>query len=63
MGFISRLRGLFQRDKLARELDDEMAFHLAMRERAARYVTGRGATYSASALWQSGSMARTHERD
>jgi predicted permease len=32
MAWISRLRALFRRDKLARELDEELAFHLSMRE-------------------------------
>ena len=32
MAWISRLRALFSRDKLARELDEELAFHLSMRE-------------------------------
>ncbi len=32
MAWISRLRALFRRDKLAHELDEELAFHLSMRE-------------------------------
>src|SRR5882757_1618879 len=32
MAWISRLRALFRRDKLALELDEELAFHLSMRE-------------------------------
>jgi hypothetical protein len=32
MAWISRFRALFQRDKLAREQDEELAFHLTMRE-------------------------------
>jgi len=32
MAWISRLRALFRRNKLARELDEELAFHLSMRE-------------------------------
>ena len=32
MAWISRLRALFRRDKLARELDQELEFHLSMRE-------------------------------
>ena len=32
MAWISRLRALFRRDKIARELDEELAFHLSMRE-------------------------------
>ena len=32
MAWISRLRALFRRDKLAQDLDDELAFHLSMRE-------------------------------
>ena len=32
MAWISRLRALFRRDKLAREMDEELNFHLAMRE-------------------------------
>jgi len=33
MAWISRLCTLFRRDKLTRELDEELAFHLAMREK------------------------------
>ncbi|MGC1295511.1 MAG: ABC transporter permease [Alloacidobacterium sp.] len=33
MAWISRFRALFQRDKLAREQDEELAFHLDMREK------------------------------
>ena len=32
MAWISRLRALFRRDKLTRELDEELTFHLSMRE-------------------------------
>src|ERR1700761_3403961 len=32
MAWISRLRALFRRDKLAQDLDEELAFHLSMRE-------------------------------
>jgi len=32
MAWISRLRALFRRDKLSLELDEELAFHLSMRE-------------------------------
>jgi predicted permease len=32
MAWISRLRALFRRDKLAHDLDEELAFHLSMRE-------------------------------
>jgi hypothetical protein len=32
MAWVSRLRALFRRDKLARELDEELTFHLSMRE-------------------------------
>src|SRR3984885_5229975 len=32
MAWISRLRALFRREKLAQELDEELAFHLSMRE-------------------------------
>jgi hypothetical protein len=32
MAWISRLRALFRRDKLAEDLDEELAFHLSMRE-------------------------------
>jgi predicted permease len=32
MAWISRLRALFHRDKIARELDEELSFHLSMRE-------------------------------
>jgi predicted permease len=32
MGFNSRLRALFRKEKLSRDLEEEMAFHLAMRE-------------------------------
>jgi predicted permease len=32
MAWISRLRALFRKDKLTRDLDDELAFHLSMRE-------------------------------
>jgi predicted permease len=32
MAWISRLRALFRRNKLTRDLDDELAFHLSMRE-------------------------------
>lgn len=30
--FLSRLRALFHRTRLDRDLDDELAFHLAMRQ-------------------------------
>src|SRR5882757_1082250 len=32
MAWISRLRALFRKDKLTREFDEELAFHLSMRE-------------------------------
>ena len=32
MAWISRIRALFRRDKLTRELDEELTFHLSMRE-------------------------------
>jgi len=32
MGFSSRLRALFRKDRLSHDLDEELAFHLAMRE-------------------------------
>ena len=32
MAWISRIRALFQRDKLTRDQDEELAFHLSMRE-------------------------------
>jgi predicted permease len=32
MAWISRLRALFRKDKLTRDLDEELAFHLSMRE-------------------------------
>ena len=32
MPWIARMRALFRRDELTRELDEELAFHLAMRE-------------------------------
>jgi hypothetical protein len=32
MAWISRIRGLFGREKVAREQDEELAFHLSMRE-------------------------------
>ena len=32
LAWISRLRALFRRDKLTRDLDEELAFHLSMRE-------------------------------
>jgi predicted permease len=32
MAWISRLRALFRKDKLTRELDEELSFHLSMRE-------------------------------
>ena len=32
MAWISRLRGLFQREKVTRDLDEELEFHLSMRE-------------------------------
>src|ERR1700722_4094122 len=32
MAWISRIRALFGREKLAREQDEELAFHLSMRE-------------------------------
>ena len=36
MGLIRRVRGLFHRDKLASELDEELRYHLAMREEVNR---------------------------
>ena len=32
MAWISRIRALFEREKLAREQDEELEFHLSMRE-------------------------------
>src|SRR5262252_2013043 len=32
MAWMSRLRAMFRREKLAREFDEELAFHLSMRE-------------------------------
>ena len=36
MAWISRIRALFRREKLAKELDEEIEFHLAMREKWSR---------------------------
>jgi putative ABC transport system permease protein len=60
--FFRRLRALFQRNRLERDLEDELAFHLAMRE---KYQVRQGESITqakSAARRQFGSVLRTKEQ-
>ncbi len=65
MPWISRVRALFRRKELAQELEEELRFHLSMREEW-NVERGHAACGSSpcgsAALWQSESVARADER-
>jgi predicted permease len=59
--FLNRLKALFARGRLDRDLDDEIAFHLAMREEDA-WRQGTPAKEALDSRRQFGSALRTKER-
>jgi hypothetical protein len=58
---LNRLRVLFRRGRLERDLDDELAFHLAMREEQVRHGGGRPEVEPATSR-QFGSVLRVKEQ-
>jgi predicted permease len=65
MGWIRRARALFRRDELSVDLDDELQFHLAMRERlnAAKGMSSSEARSDARIRFGNAALLKEHMRE